>query len=106
MEASAIWGITQMGSNDRTPTGSANLQPWKQREPQAVISWANVPPNLIVDVITAASKVRGYVGFGSNNDSTALLLYVRCDRYNERVAIESLKEAPVAINYVIDTYLK
>jgi len=95
-----------MGQNDRNPTGSASLQPWKQREPQALITWGNVPPNLIVELVTVASKIRAYVGFGSNADGTALLLYIRNGNINERVAIESPKDAQAAFEYVMSTYLK
>jgi len=94
-----------MGSNDMNPTGSASLQPWKQREPKAVMHWGNIPANLIIEVVTQASKVSGYVGFGNVSDGTALLLYVKNGRINERVAIESIKDAEVAVKWVLDNYL-
>lgn len=94
-----------MGSNDHNPTGSASLTPWKSRGPQEVLHWGNLPADLIVELVTQASKVSGYVGFGNTSDGTALLLYVKNGRLNERVAIESVKEAPTAVAWVLKEWL-
>jgi len=94
-----------MGANDHLPMGGTNLRPWAQREPKALLTWANIPANLIIDLIASASKIGAYVGFGQSTDGTALLLYVKNGRINERVAIESVKEAPTGIQWVTEHYL-
>lgn len=94
-----------MGSNDHTPTGSATLAPWKSKGPKAVISWANVPANVIVDLVMSASKCGAYVGFGQSQDATALLLYVKNGRLNERVALEDIKEATTFGEWVVAHWL-
>jgi len=94
-----------MGSNDHNPTGSATLRPWKQGPAKETLFWANVPANLIVEIVSAASRVGAYVGFGAAQEQTALLLYVKNGRINERIALESIKEAKDFANYVINTWL-
>jgi len=94
-----------MGSNDHTPTGSATLAPWKSRGPKEVMSWANVNPELVVALVAQASKVGAYVGFGQSQDASALLLYVKRDRLNERIALEDYKEAKTFCDWVLTHWL-
>jgi len=94
-----------MGSNDHHPTGSATLTPWKRREPKAVLHWSDVAPDLILSLVVRASKIGAYVGFGCTTDSTALLLYIKNGRLNERVALEGMQETKAAIEWICQEWL-
>lgn len=95
-----------MGANDRNPTGSATLRPWKHAGLQALISWEQVPAEHIVDLVTQASRIGAYVGFGGNSDRTALLIYVKNGNLNQRVGVESVLEAEQAIAFILAEWLE
>jgi len=94
-----------MGTNDREPTGSARLQPWKNREPRALFTWADVPEKLISELVQSASIKGAYIGFGNVTDGTALVLYVKFGRLSERVIIETKDDIAPAISFVEIEYL-
>jgi len=94
-----------MGSNDSTPTGSARLQPWKNREPRSLMTWADAPVKSIGELVQYASQKGAYIGFGSTNDGTALIIYVKRGRLSERVIIETKDDVSPAFDFVSDEYL-
>jgi len=94
-----------MGANDRDPSGSGTLKPRWASGPREPLSWANVPADVIVELVTSASKVGAYVGFGSSTDASALLLYVKNGRINERIPLESYKEAHDFAKWVVEHWL-
>jgi len=95
-----------MGSNDHNPTGSATLQPWKNRGPKEVLFWGNVKPDLVVAVVSKASVVNAYVGFGQSSDQSALLFYFRRENLNERIPLENYKSANDFLEWTLDNWLR
>lgn len=95
-----------MGANDRNPTGSATLQPKWKSGPKSTVYWTDVPDDVIIGIVKAASNVGAYVGFGSSTDATALLLYVKNGRVNERIPLENLEEATEFGKWVIAHWLQ
>ena len=94
-----------MGTNDQVPSGSARLQPWKNRAPRSLMVWGDVDANKIGDLVQFASQKGAYVGFGNTTDGTALLLYVKHGRINERVVIETPADIGPAFEFVENEYL-
>jgi len=94
-----------MGTNDHVPTGSARLQPWKSRAPRALLVWGDVDIKLIGELVQFASQKGAYIGFGNVTDGTALLLYIKNGRLNEKVVIESIEDVQPAIDFICDEYL-
>jgi len=94
-----------MGTNDREPTGSARLQPWKNREPRSLFTWADVPAKLISELVQSASIKGAYIGFGNVTDGTALVIYVKFGRLSERVIIETKADIQPAFAFVENEYL-
>lgn len=94
-----------MGTNDQVPTGSARLQPWKNREPRSLLIWGDVPVKAIGELVQLASQKGAYVGFGNTQDGTALVLYIKRGRLSERVIIESKADIQPAFDFVQDEYL-
>src|SRR6186713_1743410 len=94
-----------MGANDRDPSGSGTLKPRWQSGPREPMYWTNVPADVIVDLVVGASKVGAYVGFGSSTDASALLLYIKNGRINERIPLESYQEAKDFAQWVIAHWL-
>jgi len=94
-----------MGTNDQQPTGSARLQPWKNREPRQLLVWGDLNATLIGELVQFASQKGAYIGFGNVSDGTALVLYVKHGRISERVIIESKADVQPAFDFVCDEYL-
>jgi len=94
-----------MGTNDQAPTGSARLQPWKNREPRSLFVWGDVSAKQIGELVQFASQRGAYLGFGNVTDGTALVLYVKNGRLSERVIIETKADVEPAFAYVMDEYL-
>jgi hypothetical protein len=55
---------------------------------QERIAWSDANTDSVVDILVAVTSGGGYVGFGQNRDHTALLLYIKTDVLNERIAFE------------------
>jgi len=94
-----------MGSNDQNPTGSATLKPWKHGPVKEVMFWADIDPKLVFAIVAAASRAGAFVGFGSAQEQTALLLYIKNGRINERVALENYSETKSFVDFVLNNWL-
>ncbi len=77
-----------MGTNDHMAVKSQMNRLTLLRGNVAQMSWSSASPQVIHSLLAVVSAGGGYLGFGTNKDGSALLLYVKTDKLNERVVLE------------------
>lgn len=81
-----------MGTNDHTPSKATRTPRRKRGELKEVLSWTVDAMATMADFVAAVSAAGGYVGFGRNSSGDCLLLYVKLDDWQERIAVEDMDQ--------------
>jgi hypothetical protein len=77
-----------MGNNDHMADKSQMNRRRLLQGNATQMHWCDASPQVIHNLLSVVSAGGGYLGFGINKDGSALLLYIKTDKLNERVVLE------------------